>query len=219
MNGVHDMGGMQGFGPVCPEPNEPVFHAAWEGRVRAMFVVMRALKLWNIDASRFALERLPPADYLSFSYFEKWLAALIDLTIAAKLVTAEEVAAGRAVAESPVTVQPPDAAGALQLATHGRSFQRESATKPRFAAGQTVRARNINTPGHTRLPRYVRGRAGTIHSHHGAHVFPDSNAHFAGEAPQHLYTVRFTSPELWGEQGRAGDEICLDLWESYLDPV
>jgi len=191
MNGVHDMGGMHGFGPVLPEANEPVFHAPWEASVRGMLVLTGAWRRWNIDVFRHAIERLPPADYLRFSYFEKWLDAMIALLLDTRLITAEELSIGL--------------------------YRRDVAVRPRFAAGDQVRARNINPEGHTRLPRYVRGHVGMIERDHGAHVFPDSNARRAGEAPQTLYTVRFTARELWGDAANPADQVSLDLWEDYLE--
>ncbi len=107
----------------------------------------------------------------------------------------------------------------MNVITATGSFQRKVAANPRFAAGDRVRARNINPEGHTRLPRYVRGHVGTIERDHGAHVFPDSNARFAGEAPQTLYTVRFGARELWGEAANPVDQVSLDLWEDYLEPA
>ncbi|HVC63712.1 MAG TPA: nitrile hydratase subunit beta [Acetobacteraceae bacterium] len=219
MNGVHDMGGMHGFGPVLPEANEPVFHAAWEGRVRALSVLMGAWRLWNIDAGRHSIERLPPADYLRMSYFEKWLEALVNRLLAAGLVTPEELASGRK-ADGAAVASPPVTADMVTdiIAARG-SYRRDVPGKPRFAAGDRIRAKNIHPEGHTRLPRYVRGRLGVIERDHGAHVFPDSNARFAGEAPRFLYTVRFTARELWGNAGNAADAVSLDLWEDYLDPA
>jgi nitrile hydratase len=219
MNGVHDMGGMHGFGPVLPEANEPVFHAPWEGRVRGMFVLMGAWRRWNIDASRHAIERLPPADYLRYSYFEKWFDALVALTLNTGIITAEELASGHKTAGTAVAAPPVTAATVMNVITATGSFQRKVAANPRYAAGDRVRARNINPEGHTRLPRYVRGHVGTIERDHGAHVFPDSNARFAGEAPRTLYTVRFGARELWGEAANPVDQVSLDLWEDYLEPA
>lgn len=219
MNGVHDMGGMHGFGPVLPEANEPVFHAPWEGRARAMVQLMGAWRLWNIDASRHSIERLPPVDYLRLSYFEKWLDALISRLLAKGLVTAEELASGHKADGAAVASPPVTADMAEDLVTSVPSYQREVPAQARFASGDKVRARNINPDGHTRLPRYARGRMGAVERLHGAHVFPDSNARFAGEAPQPLYTVRFTARELWGEAANAADTVCLDLWQDYLEPA
>ncbi|MEI7711921.1 MAG: nitrile hydratase subunit beta [Rhodospirillales bacterium] len=217
MNGVHDMGGMHGLGPIVYDPNEPVFHASWEGRVRGMVQLIAAWGLVNIDAGRHSLERLPPVDYLRWTYFEKWLAALTNRMLDAGQITAEELANGRradgtAVATPPIT----GAMGAALLASV-HTYTRDIAAKPLYADGDRVRARTINPEGHTRLPRYARGRFGVVTRYHGAHVYPDTNAHFAGEAPQPLYTVRFTARELWGEAANAADTVSLDLWEDYLE--
>ncbi|HEV2365523.1 MAG TPA: nitrile hydratase subunit beta [Caulobacteraceae bacterium] len=215
MDGVHDMGGMDGFGPVLPEPDEPVFHAPWEARVLGLRIAMAAHQLGSLDSWRHDLERLPPAEYLSTGYYERWLIRLTDLIAASGLASREEMATGKAA--SGERGAPPLTAELVPIAlgTSG-SYQRQTGAPPRFAPGQSVRARNIHPHGHTRLPRYVRGRQGRIEADHGAHVFPDSNAHGGGEAPQRLYTVSFPARELWGE----GDhEVRLDLWESYLEPA
>jgi nitrile hydratase subunit beta len=219
MNGVHDMGGMHGFGPVLTEVNEPVFHAAWEGRVRGMNVLMGAWQRWNIDASRHAKERLPPVDYLRYSYFEKWLDGLVDLLLNADLITEEELVSGHKAAGTAVASAPITASTVINIINAIGSYRRDVAINPCFAPGDCVRARNINPDGHTRLPRYARGHSGVIERDHGAHVFPDSNARFAGEAPRTLYTVRFTARELWGEAASPADLVSLDLWEDYLEPA
>jgi len=219
MNGVHDMGGMHGFGPVLPEVGEPVFHAPWEGRVLGMNRLMGAWRRWNIDSGRHSIERLPPADYLRFSYYEKWLEAMINRMLATGMITPEELASGHKAAGTAMVSPPVTAETVPEIVNATLSYQRDAGANPRFAAGDRVRARNINPEGHTRLPRYARGRHGVIERDHGAHVFPDSNAHFAGEAPQTLYTVRFTAQELWGETANAADQVSLDLWESYLEPA
>jgi nitrile hydratase beta subunit len=217
MNGVHDMGGMHGFGPVEPEPNEPVFHAPWEGRVLALRRALGAWRKWNIDAGRHSIETLPPADYLRMSYYEKWLASAIKLALGAGLITQRELETGQRDPSALVATPPLTADKVLPAIMKGGPTHRETAAKPRFASGQAVRAREINPTGHTRLPRYVRGRLGTIERDHGAHVFPDSNAKFEGESPQYLYTVRFSARELWGEAANPADSVYLDLWEEYLD--
>jgi nitrile hydratase len=219
MNGVHDMGGMHGFGPVLPEANEPVFHAPWEGRVLGLNRLMGAWRRWNIDAGRHSIERLPPADYLRFTYYEKWLAALTNRMLDIGMITPEELASGHRADGTTVVSPPVTAETVMNIVTATGSYQRDVGANPRFAAGDQVRARNINPEGHTRLPRYARGRLGVIERDHGAHVFPDSNARFAGEAPQTLYTVRFTARELWGETANPADQVSLDLWEDYLEPA
>jgi nitrile hydratase len=219
MNGVHDMGGMHGFGPVQPEPNEPVFHAPWEGRVLALRRAVGGWRRWNIDAGRHTIETLPPADYLRLSYYEKWLESTIKLVLGAGLVTRRELETGRRDPAVPAATPPLTADKVLPAIMAGGPTLRETSASPRFAAGQAVRARDINPVGHTRLPRYVRGRHGTIECDHGAHVFPDSNAKLEGENPQYLYTVRFAARELWGEAANPKDAIYLDLWEDYLDGV
>jgi nitrile hydratase beta subunit len=217
MNGVHDMGGMHGFGPVQPEPNEPVFHAPWEGRVLAIRRALGAWRKWNIDAGRHSIETLPPADYLRLSYYEKWLASAIKLALGAGLITQRELETGHRDPSTPVATPPLTADIVMPAILKGGPTYRETTAKPRFTAGQRVRAREINPAGHTRLPRYARGRWGTIERDHGAHVLPDSNAKFEGENPQYLYTVRFAARELWGEAANPADSIYLDLWEEYLD--
>jgi nitrile hydratase subunit beta len=217
MNGVHDMGGMHGFGPVEPEADEPVFHAPWEGRVLAMRRALGAWRRWNIDAGRHSVETLPPADYLRMSYYEKWLASAIKLALGAGLVSQRELETGRRDPATPVATPPLTADKVMPVLMAGGPTHRETTARPRFAAGQLVRAREIHPTGHTRLPRYVRGRLGTIERDHGAHVFPDSNARFQGENPQFLYTVRFAARELWGDAANPVDAVYLDLWEEYLD--
>jgi nitrile hydratase subunit beta len=217
MNGVHDMGGMHGFGPVEPEADEPVFHAPWEGRVLALRRALGAWRKWNIDAGRHSIETLPPVDYLRMSYYEKWLASAIKLALGAGLITQRELETGQRDPSAPVATPPLTADKVMPAIMKGSPTHRETTARPRFAAGQMVRAREINPVGHTRLPRYVRGRQGTIERDHGAHVFPDSNAKFEGENPQYLYTVRFSARELWGESANPGDSVHLDLWEEYLD--
>jgi nitrile hydratase len=211
------MGGMQGFGPVKPEPNEPVFHARWEARVLALRRALGGWRRWNIDASRYSIETLPPADYLRMSYYEKWLASATKLALQAGLITERELETGRRDPAVPVATPPLTADKVMPALKAGGPTLRETHAKPRFAAGAVVRARDINPTGHTRLPRYVRGRHGTIERDHGAHVFPDSNARFEGEKPQFLYTVRFEARELWGGAANPADAVYLDLWEDYLD--
>lgn len=214
MNGVHDMGGMHGMGPVAPEADEPVFHHAWEARVHAM--TLASPTRGNIDAGRHRLELLPPAEYLRMSYYEKWLTRLELLLVAGGYVTAEELASGTADPKAPraTPVRPADTVEAALTAPY--SYVREAGAAA-FAVGDRVRARSLNPLGHTRLPRYVRGRVGVIQADHGAQVFPDSNAHGLGEDPRRLYSVRFTAQELWGPDARPGDSVSLDLWEPYLE--
>jgi len=218
VNGVHDMGGQHGHGPVAPEADEPVFHEGWEARALALTLAAGAWGRWNIDVSRHARERIAPAEYLRMSYYEKWISGLETLMLRTGLVTAEELASGRPAPGAAKATPPLSADAAPQMLARGSSYRRDLAAAPRFAVGDRVHARDINPAGHTRLPRYVRGRGGVVTRHHGAHVFPDANAHGAGPDPRHLYTVRFAAADLWGPDAFAGS-VHLDLWEPYLDPA
>ncbi len=212
------MGGMHGMGRVVREDSEPVFHQPWEGRVFAITRAMGAWGKWNIDASRYAIEALPPADYLRMSYYEKWLARIMEMLVAHGLVTREEMETGKPAVGSVKATPPLTAGGVPDLVASGRNYSRPDAkAEARFRVGQRVRARNINPEGHTRLPRYVRAKEGLVVRHHGIFVFPDANAHFRGEQPQHLYSVRFAARELWGESAAPQDSVHLDLWDSYLE--
>ncbi len=219
MNGIHDMGGMQDMGPVQYEKNEPVFHGRWESRVFAMFIAAAAWRKWNLDAFRHTREVLPPADYLQKGYYEQWFSGLLDLLVRRGLVTAAEIesgmpAPGAAKATPPLTPEKIPATLPNRIHAH-----RYVPVVPRFHVGQRVRARNIHPVGHTRLPRYARGKLGMVHLDHGVYVFPDTNAHFLGERPQHVYSVRFAARELWGEQAAPQDSVYVDMWDDYLEPA
>jgi nitrile hydratase len=219
MNGVHDMGGQHGMGPVVYERNEPVFHAAWEGRVYALTRAMRAWRKWSLDADRHVLERMPPVEYLRMSYYERWFHRLLANVVEYGFATDEEIKSGKAAAGST------PATPAFTLATSDRWLDRgippsrDPGVRPSFAVRQRVRTRNINPTGHTRLPRYARGKAGVIVRDHGVYLFPDTNAHARGEKRQHVYAVRFTARELWGEGASPRDSVHLDLWDDYLERV
>ena len=219
MNGAHDMGGMHGFGPVLPEPDEPAFHAEWERRVLALTLAMGATGEWNLDASRFARENRPAGDYLNMSYYEIWLAGLQQLLAKHELVTDEEISQGRALEPRKPVRKIMAAADVAATLGRGGPPNRERAQPARFNVGDRVRAKNMNPPTHTRLPRYVRGHIGTVTATHGCHVFPDSNAHGLGEDPQWLYTVSFDGRELWGGEADAALTVSIDAFEAYLEPV
>jgi nitrile hydratase len=218
MNGVHDLGGMQGFGPIVPEQNEPVFHAPWEGRVIALRRALAATGKLQ-PTLRPAIESLPPVDYLRMSYYEIWFAALVEMLVAGGLATHEEIATGRPATDSiePAAVLTPDQAAVFSFRIPEVILK--TAAPPRYSLGQRVRARNMNPIGHTRLPRYVRGRAGLIEASRGVQAFPETSAYGRGENPQHVYSVRFAARELWGEEASARDAVYLDLWEDYLEPA
>jgi nitrile hydratase subunit beta len=222
MNGVHDLGGMQDFGPVVREENEPVFHADWERRLYAMSRAVRDAGISNIDESRHGIERMNPADYLAASYYERWLDGRTRILIDKGVITEAELDARTAFfAERPdapatTALTKPPPAPKPPAPDHG--YIREPTASPLFAPGDAVVTRVMQPKGHTRLPRYARGKRGVIERHHGTHVFPDTNAHGLGEQPQPLYSVRFAASELWGESAEPNQAVNLDLWESYLLP-
>jgi nitrile hydratase subunit beta len=219
MNGVHDMGGMHGFGPVRPEPHEPLFHEPWEARVLALNLAIGRIGGWNIDRSRHARESLPPATYLASSYYEIWLRGLENLLVKHGLVGTDEMAAGKMIHLPPPGKTAITVDQMVEGLRKGGPCDREVHTPAMFEVGQMVRAKNINPSGHTRLPRYTRGKIGEIELVHGGFVFPDTNADLQGEHPQWCYTVRFTGTELWGPDSDPTTSVSVDCFETYLEPV
>lgn len=231
MNGVHDLGGMHGFGPVVREANEPVFHHAWERRVFGLALAMMGSGRFNVDEFRRIIERIPPERYLASSYYERWLLAL-EAVLREKGVLAEGEIEAAVSVNSPVSrVTPsihdhpdrdaelwsssPSGTGRLSGAM---ALRRDPRFKARFRRGDRVTVRIANPEGHTRVPRYVRGRHGVVRYDWGTFAFPDSHAHGLGANPQHCYAVEFAARKLWGAAYPARDRVLVDLWEAYLDP-
>jgi nitrile hydratase subunit beta len=206
MNGPQDLGGMMGFGPVAPDAHEPLFHAAWEKRALAISLAMGGTRSWSIDTSRHAREKIPPDQYWSMSYYEIWIAGLMRLMADHKML---EVA--------PKQISVFEAARVAPALAKGSAYNRDVPNAPLFAIGDKVKARNLHSKSHTRLPGYLRGHVGEVLLYHKAHVFPDSNAHGQGENPQHLYTVRFKARDVFGKA--SNDVLQADLFEPYLEAV
>ena len=212
---------MHGLGPINAEPeaSEPVFHAEWEKRVFGMVLSIGALRLWSVDASRHSRERQHPVDYLRHTYYENWLAGLEKMLVEKGLFSVEELSSGAARGLAPADVRKHLLeAKQIARAAAGSPVTMPLTEPPRFQVGDRVRAVNNHPLGHTREPRYVRGRIGVIHEHHGGHVFPDLSAEGV-RVGRHLYTVRFDAHELWGKQGNDRCAVHVDLWEDYLDPA
>ena len=216
-NSVHDMGGMHGFGPVEAEPNEPLFHAAWEARVRALQRAMGATGVWTLDGFRAAQELLPPLTYLSSSYYDRWFRALERQVVRHGLVGEDEITAGRALRPG-LRLNRKLTLDDAKANRSGR-YDRPAPAPARFKAGDAIRTRNINPTTHTRLPRYARGKLGTVEAVRGCHVFPDSSAIGAGDNPQWLYTVVFAGRELWGEEADPAIKVSIEAFEPYLSPA
>lgn len=216
MNGIHDMGGMDGFGSIVRESDEPVFHHRWEGRVYAL---TRVVKPWlrgrRLPGFRFVLESIPPADYLRMSYYERWFHMVATRLLAGGLVTRTEVESGQADPGAQVPRLLPPTEGSLGFGLLDLDVP------ARFVPGDAVRGRNLNPRGHNRLPRYVRGRVGTVVEDYGVYALQDSDEHgrLSLDDPQHVYSVRFEARELWGDRSRARDAVYVDLWEEYLEPA
>lgn len=221
MNGVHDLGGMHGFGPVVREQDEPVFHSEWEKRVFAMTLTAMGRRVCNVDEFRRAIERMPPARYLAATYYEKWLHALESLLVEKGALTAEELLSGHAAASAPAKATGPldggSGGGVESFDDSAVKLRFDKRFKPRFRAGERVVARNLNPSHHTRLPRYARGKRGVIRYDQGVFVFPDTHAHGQGAKPQHVYTVAFEAKELWGADHNERAPVYLDCWEDYLE--
>lgn len=213
MNGIHDMGGLHGFGRVVVEQDEPVFHERWEARVFGIAQSFRG----NIDAGRHSLERLDPVSYLKDGYFGRWLASMQRALNAMGIVSSADIEAR--VRSRPARRRKKSAAARVAWRPVAKPYARRIDAAPAFAPGGRVRTRNLQPSGHTRLPAYARNHVGVVTFQHAAMVFPDDNAHDRGENPQYLYTVRFDGRELWGATAESGTSVHVDLFESYLEPA
>ncbi len=223
MTRPHDMGGRYGDGPVVPEPEPTEFHAAWHKRALAITLAAGALGTWNIDGSRHARERLAPADYGRFSYYEKWMAALADLLVEKGLISRSELA-GQSIEQAPLAASTLRAEAVAAVLAKGAPVTRPSAIAPRFGPGDRVKTRRIAANalvdgGHTRLPQYVAGAVGQVVRYHGTHVLPDSAAHGLGDAAEPLFAVAFPAAALWSHPEHPDDAVVVDLWQSYLEPA
>jgi len=217
MDSVHDMGGMDGFGKVEAEKNEPVFHAPWEGRVLAMQRAMGFAGAWHIDHARFAQERLPPLTYLGVSYYQRWELAMEKNLTERGFASAAELEAGHA--QGLGKALPRKLTLDLVPGLSRSTFYRQQQGPQRFQPGDQVRTKNIHPATHTRLPRYARGKLGTVESCHGCQMYPDSVAIDRGDDPQWLYTVVFEGPELWGPDSDPTLKISIEAFEPYLEPA
>ncbi|MEM8729106.1 MAG: nitrile hydratase subunit beta [Pseudomonadota bacterium] len=228
MSRVHDMGGRFGDGPVRPDsPADPLFEKEWHARALAVSLAAGALGAWNLDMLRHAREGVAASDYARFSYYEKWMAGLADVLVQTGTVARSDLTdpSGNGAPSAPLAPNALRAEAVPALLAKGGPAARDSAVAPRFAPGDHVRTlrpaanRVAGAGGHTRLPVYAAGAEGEILRYHGTHVFPDSNAHGLGEAPEPLYAVAFNASVLWAQPEHGADEVILDLWQSYLEPV
>ena len=220
MNGIHDIGGMDNIGPVPIEQDEPVFHHDWERKVYAMTLATMGAGIFVTDEVRYMTETIPPSDYLTFSYYEKWLYSLEHMMLLKNVVTGEELESGKVTAPGlPAGVE----AASVERMQYGMNNRIpvfvDTDVPPKFRVGDEIVARNINPLHHTRIPRYIRGRRGVVEMHHGIFLLPDTNAHGGPDKPQHVYNVRFTARELWGEEAPERDSVYIDMFDDYMDPA
>jgi nitrile hydratase subunit beta len=217
MNGIHDMGGMDGFGKVEPEADEPVFHASWEGRVIAVMRAMGAAGAWNLDMFRDAREHQLPSVYLTSSYYKSWALTIETLTLTRGYVAPEELATGHALYPARTLPRGVLRAKDVPAAVRRGSYERPSKSPALFKAGDHVRTKNVHPTTHTRLPRYARGRLGVVERVLGCQVFPDNSALGDEEGSRWLYTVVFEGRELWGSATDAILKVSIDAFEPYLE--
>jgi nitrile hydratase subunit beta len=218
MNGIHDMGGMQDMGAIRYEKTEPVFHAAWEGRIYAISNAVQGTGQLKLGL-RPPMENIPPLEYLRVSYYEKFYVSITERLVVSGLLTRAELERGTPESgseKSDLALSPSAAVAAMMKNPPTR---RDPPVPARFQAGALVRARNIHPITHTRLPRYVRGKSGKIVRNHGVFVFDDTKVYSQGEKPQHLYSVRFSARELWGDTASPLDAVYLDMFDEYLEPA
>lgn len=220
MDGIHDVGGMDGFGPVDTTEHAETFHEPWEGVAYATFVAGLGSGTFGIDAFRHSVERMPPRDYLDASYYDRWVTAITRLFVERGVLEPDAVEERvQAFADGEATV--PDRSdsellGELSAGVNEAYDSDASDSEPAFSVGDRVVVRNHNPSGHTRCPSYVRRATGTVAAVRGDHTYPDAAAH-GNERSEPLYNVRFDAEELWDDRATS-DAVSVDLWEPYLRP-
>lgn len=207
MDGIHDLGGMSGFGAVEVERDEPVFHERWESRAFGLNVLgLQVLRTYNVHEYRHAVERMSPPHYLAASYYERWFTGVATLFVEKGIVTHEELEARAGgsfpLSRPPATVGPDD----VPVREHAR-----------FAPGDAVVVRDIHPRGHTRVPRYVRGKRGVVIWVAARFLFPDLAGHAMHAHREHTYQVEFRAGDLWTDAEASADSVIVELWESYLE--
>ena len=202
MDGIHDLGGRQGFGPVRHVPDAPAFHAEWEKRINALYGLAVRRGLFNMDEYRHAIERMEPRHYLTASYYERTLTSLATLCVEKGVVTREELEA--------------IAGGAFPLALPAAPGRSNREGRPKLAIGEAVRVRVEHVPGHVRLPAYIRGKRGVVVGVSPAYPFPDAHAHGVAAEDEPTYDVRFLSTELWPDAAEPA-LVHVGVFESYLE--
>lgn len=219
MDGIHDMGGTQGWGSVTIPPDEAVFDAPWQAKAFAFGALSARLSGRNLDAMRHAIDRLHPYDYLADGYYGRWLGCTETMLVDSGMLAPGAVEArarrrrGEDVEEPPVgEAHKPD------YQPTGPGSLRASERPVRFAVGDRVRTKKFGPSGHTRLVRYIRGHVGTVEALQPAHVLPDTHAHFVAENAQPVYAVRFESTDLWGADAEPFS-LTIDCYDDYLEPV
>jgi len=215
MDGAHDLGGMHGFGAVDRSQKQN-FAEPWEQKVFGLTLACGFQGKWNLDQSRFAREQMDPAHYLGSSYYQHWLHGLESLLLDKELVSAEELASGKADPEKCyIPVLKDRVAGILQSGAP-TALAEDAAQK--YQIGDIVIISNAHPKSHTRMPRYIRGRQGEVVSHHGTHIFPDTHAATGAKIPAHLYTVKFSGGALWGDAAaEPNTAVCVDVFEPYIE--
>jgi nitrile hydratase subunit beta len=202
MDGMHDLGGKQGFGTVRYTLNAPAFHAAWEVRANSLYAFAVRLGIFNMDEYRHAIERMEPRHYLAASYYERSLTSLATLCIEKGVMTREELERR--------------AQGFVPLAAPSAPGRTNAAARQRFKPGDRVRVRLDCVPGHMRMPGYIRGKAGVVVSESPTYPFPDAHAHSVEAQDEPTYDVRFRSEDLWPDSSDAA-LVHVAVFQSYLE--
>jgi nitrile hydratase beta subunit len=228
VNGPHDLGGVSGFGTI-PMRDEPprAYPGGWEGRTVGAVIASVAIGLFDMDRFRAGVESLPPIAYMDSDYFRRWLHSLERNLVQSSAITEADVERRlQELRENPDFAlprrsDPEGLAAVVAYVENGGPIARRIEAEPAFSIGDRVRARRIRIERrgeqHTRLPGYVQGREGTIHMRHPPARVPDIEVAGGPQRSEHVYTVRFDGRGLWPD-GEAAT-VCVDLWESYLEPV
>ncbi len=204
MDGLHDLGGKQGFGTVRYAPEAAVFHEAWEKRINALYGVGVRLGIFNMDEYRHAIERMEPRHYMTASYYERTLTSLATLCVEKGVLTQAELQAR--------------AQGSFPLARPSGPGRSNAPNRHSFQLGDRVRVRAEHVSGHVRMPGYIRGKTGVVVSESPRYPFPDAHAHGVAAENEPTYDVRFNSRDLWAD---AADDaqVHVGVFQSYLEPA